>query len=155
MQINRETQIFFCWLAAWRGVYERSPRQLNHFVVITLYQQQLSGLIQRTLLSIPQHKRGLVSPLMAVQSPTWLCKWPYSSVRYLWILWKEIKRKHWSSITNSFTTPLPCCVLCPHYIALLLVYIAIHIQLRCKMGCKLVPYHTWKWYVNINTWKCT
>ena len=34
--IHFKTNVFFCWLAAWRW-------RLNHFVVITLYQQQPSG----------------------------------------------------------------------------------------------------------------
>ena len=31
---------FFCWLAAWRCLYRETPRRLNHFIVITLYQKQ-------------------------------------------------------------------------------------------------------------------
>ena len=46
---------------------------------------------------------------------------------------------------ERLTTPLPCCVLCPLYIALLLEIPAIHKQHRYKTGFyswnKILPHH--------------
>ena len=36
---------FFCWLAAWRQSYRGKPWRLNHFIVLTLYQNQHKGTI--------------------------------------------------------------------------------------------------------------
>ena len=41
IKISSKLDLFCCcWLAAWRWPYRGSPWRLNHFVVITLYQQQ-------------------------------------------------------------------------------------------------------------------
>ena len=43
---------------------------------------------------------------------------------------RKLKENTGSQEQIDITTPLPCCVLWPHYFALLLVFLAIHIQLR-------------------------
>ena len=37
------SNFFLCWLAACRWPYRGTPWRLNHFIVITLYQQQPNG----------------------------------------------------------------------------------------------------------------
>ena len=54
MYFQAQNKIFF-WLAAQRWPYRGTPRQLNHFVVITLYQKQHKHYFLYKFVKIPDH----------------------------------------------------------------------------------------------------